>query len=144
MDPLVQMDQSVEPLRYVRGAVTFGPIRGLPHTHTHTLGGTLRGSLLRGAGQCELAHWCGVGETARHSGSQPGHTHTLPARLRVCVCSGWVSLCLAVSQTATGLIGRRGQELQQAVGQRVNTHTIQRCCMRNQCDFGKLHNVNLF
>ena len=30
-------------------------------------------------------------------------------------------------------------------GQRVNTHnTIQRCCMRNQCDFGTLNNVNLF
>ena len=28
--------------------------------------------------------------------------------------------------------------------QRVNTHTIQRCCMRNQCEFGKLHNLNIF
>ena len=80
------MDQSVEPLRYVRGAVTLsGPIRGLPHTHTLNLfsaaappisppwdGGTWRG--------------CGF----------------------VCVLglvSGWVSLCLAVSQTATGLTG---------------------------------------
>ena len=30
------------------------------------------------------------------------------------------------------------------LGQRVNTRTIQRCCMRNQCEFGKLHNINLF
>ena len=29
------------------------------------------------------------------------------------------------------------------LGQRVNTHYIQRCCMRNQCEFGKLHNINL-
>ena len=29
-------------------------------------------------------------------------------------------------------------------GNLVNTHTIQRCCMRNQCNFGKLHNLNLF
>ena len=30
------------------------------------------------------------------------------------------------------------------VGQRVNTHTIQRCCVRNQCEFGTLNNINLF
>ena len=61
-------------------------------SHTHTLGGTLRGLLLRGAGHCELV-W-GQRDTAElslgtHTNSQPG-----------CGCvSGWVSLCLAVSQT---------------------------------------------
>jgi len=77
-------------------------------------------------------------------------------RLWVFVCSGWVSLVLAVLPTRkpvrssqqqrasqrpdqsehTGLTGRGGAGAPTSrLGQRVNTHTIQRCCMRNQCEF---------
>ena len=44
----------------------------------------------------------------------------------------------------TGLTGRVGTGAPTSrLEQRVNTHTLQRCCMRNQCEFGKLHNLNL-
>ena len=58
-------------------------------------------------------------------------THTNSQHDCGCVCvfglvSGWVSLCLTVSQTATGLIGRGGAGAPTSrLGQRVNTHTIQ-------------------
>ena len=45
----------------------------------------------------------------------------------------------------TGLTGSGGAGAPTSrLGERVNTHTIQRCCMRNQCEFGKLHSINLF
>ena len=132
------MDQSVEPLRYVRGAVKTS---SHTHTHTHTqsflsCSSADFSSLRRRDGLCE-------------------HTHKLPARLLVCVCvcvcvCAWagfglglaVSRCLADGHWAhrEGGAGAPTSHL----GQRVNTHTIQRCCMRNQCEFGKLHNINLF
>ena len=98
----------------IRGAVTLRPRsryvksvdwskltnpRTSSHTHTQSF---LRFPLPETAGRGEAVSQC----VSTHTNSQPGCG---------CVCSGWVSLCLAVSQTATGLTGRGGQELQQAV-----------------------------
>ena len=116
--------------RYVTSAE---PLR--PHTHTLNLfsatappisppwdGGKRRGC----ESVCEHTH-----------NSQPG-----------CGCACVFGLGFAVSRCLSdghwahreGGAGAPTSRL----GQRENTHTIQRCCMRNQCDFGTLHNINLF
>ena len=68
------------------------------------------------------------------------HTQTPSQAAGVCVCSGWFRAgfrCLAYGHWAhrEGGAGAPTSRL----GQRVNTHTIRRFCMRNQCEFGKLH-----
>ena len=124
----------IGPNRPIPGAVTLRP-RSRYVTHTQSIFSQLqlrRFLLPEMAGRSEAVSPC----VSTHTNSQPGCGC-------VCVCSGWVSLCLAVSQTATGLGGGAGAPTSR-LGQRENTRTIQRCCMRNQCDFGKLHNINLF
>ena len=127
MEPLVKMDQSAEPLHYVRGVVTFGPIRGLPHTHT--LRGTLRGSLLQGE---DTVSWLtGVGSARRQNTAELSlgtHTNSQPGCGCVCVCSGWFRAgfrCVSLSRRRP--LGSQGGAPTSRVGQRVNTHTIQRC-----------------
>ena len=64
-------------LRYVRGAVTLGPIRGLPHTHTLNL-------FSAAAPQISQPETAGRGEAAG-----------------VCVCSGWIRArfrCVSLSR----------------------------------------------
>ena len=87
----------------IRGAVTLSPwigpnwpIRGLPHTHTHSI-----------FSQLQLRRFL-LPEMAERGESVCEHTHKQTPSQAACVCSGWVSLCLAVSQAATGLIGRGG------------------------------------
>ena len=122
---------SAEPLRYQSADFL---------THTHSIFSQLqlcRCLRLRRRDAARL--WVGVW----------AHTQTPSQAAGVCVCvrAGFglgfaVSCCLADGHWAhrEGGAGAPTSRL----GQRVNTHTIQRCCMRNQCEFGKLHNINLF
>ena len=113
-------------------------------THTHS------------AGRCEArcceerdtVSWLtGVGSVRQRDTAELNlgtHTNSQPGCGCVCFGLGFaVSRCLADGHWAHREGGGAGAPTSR-LGQRVNTHTIQRCCMRNQCEFGKLHNVNLF
>jgi len=128
---------STEPLRWVSGLVQMDQSADfLIHTHSIFSQLQLRWFLLpETAGHGEAVSRC----VSTQTNSQPG-----------CVCvvgAGFglgfaVSRCLADGHWAHRE-GRAGAPTSR-LGQRVNTHTIQRCCMRNQCEFGTLNNINLF